>query len=64
MISSGIEKIPIVPNTTPAANRLGIIPIMDKYKERKRIKNIIKIMLKTITIVPICESNKLCNILL
>jgi hypothetical protein len=43
---------------------LGIIARIDKLNDLKINKNIIKIIKNTAMMVLICESNKLCNILL
>ena len=64
IISSGRLINPIKPNTKVAANRLGIMPIMDSITDLNKTINIRKIPAITKPRDNICESNKLCNILL
>ena len=64
IISSGNFNKPIIPKIDIAAMKFGIIPISDKVKDLNKIINIIAIPNITKTSVLICESKRLCNILL
>ena len=55
---------PIVPITAPAAKKFGNIPMQANFIDLKRNRNIMKIDIKTMPILPISEPNKLCNKLL
>ena len=54
----------MVPITAPAAKKFGNIPMQANFIDLKRKRNIIKIDIKTILILPMSEPNKLCNKLL
>ena len=64
IISNGRLINPISPNTKVAANRLGIMPITDSITDLNKTINMRKIPTITKPRDNICESNKLCNILL
>ena len=64
IISKGRLIKPINPKTNIAANRLGIMPIKDSFKERKRTMNIIPIPSITKPRDKIWELKRLCSILL
>ena len=62
--SRGIPVKPIDPITAPAARKFGNMPIHANFIDLNRKRNIIKIEIKTILILPMSEPNKLCNKLL
>jgi hypothetical protein len=53
-----------MPKIKIEGNVLGIIARIDKLNDLKINKNIIKIIINTAIMVLICESNRLCSILL
>ena len=62
--SSGIFISPIMPRINIDGKVLGISAKIDKLTDLNINKNMIKITEKTTAMVLICESNKLCNMLL
>ena len=63
-MSRGIFSRPINPNIYEEAKILGIIPIMLNFIDLNKIKNIIKIAIRTNPRDLICEENNDDNILL
>ena len=64
IMSRGRFISPIKPNTKVAANKFGTIPMSDSDSDLKSTRNIRVIPIITNPIDKICESNRLCNILL
>lgn len=64
IISRGRLMIPIRPSTSNADNRFGIIPIIISLKDLNSTRNITAITNITNPRDLICESNKLCSMLL
>jgi hypothetical protein len=58
-MSSGIPAQPISPRITSDGRILGITAITAMEIDLKTIKNSIKIIVKTVKIVFICDENKL-----
>ena len=62
--SSGIEKSPITPNTTPAEKMFGMMVMSANLKLANNTTNMMSITKKTVPSVMICELNNEFNMLL